>query len=373
MADEQNQSGDKTEDPSLHRIEEFRKKGDVASSRELTSMAIVFAGLLTTAVSLGYLHDVLRDYIQWMFQQNLHILIEERGSELLNKSIFTFLKCIAPFFGVIASVSLIIQVMQIGFLFAPDVLQLKWERVNPINGLKRLISLKAFFEALKAIFKFIIILLSCYLLMRNDIHNFNGFLQNDFVHSFSYLKGYLIEIVSGISLGLLVIAFLDFSYQKYSHWQKLRMTKQELKEESKQYDGNPEIKQRIRNIQKQLSQKRMMKDVPRADVIVTNPTHYSVALKYDPKKMVSPIVLAKGVDFSALKIREIAKEHSIPIVENVNLARGLYREVEIGQYIPRDLYQAVAELLAFVYKMKKKRGAWNQSDPMIMPVKNKMV
>ncbi len=160
-----------------------------------------------------------------------------------------------------------------------------------------------------------------------------------------------------ILAGLAIIAAADFAYQKFSYKKKLMMTKEQAKKESKEQDGNPEIKQRIRSIQREMSQKRMMADVPKADVIITNPTHISIALKYDKATMVAPEVIAKGADAVAMKIREIAKESDIPIVENVPLARAMYKTVKIGDGVPRNLYKAVAEVLAFVYKLKRKRKA----------------
>ena len=167
----------------------------------------------------------------------------------------------------------------------------------------------------------------------------------------------IVKLVFSVMIGLGVIALGDFAYQKFSYQKKLMMTKEELKKESKEQDGNPEVKQKIKAIQREMSQKRMMEDVATADVIVTNPTHISVALKYDQLNMISPEVVGKGGDHLAMKIREIAKENDIPIVENVPLARALYKTVKTGAPVPRNLYKAVAEVLAFVYKLKRKRKA----------------
>ena len=167
----------------------------------------------------------------------------------------------------------------------------------------------------------------------------------------------LIKLAFYILIGMIIVAILDFAYQKTSYKKKLMLTKDAAKRESKEQEGDPEIKQRIRTIQREMAQKRMMNDVPTADVIVTNPTHYSVAIKYDKENMVSPRVIAKGKDHVALRIREIAKENNVPLVENVPLARNLYSSVKVGEEIPRVLYKAVAEILAFVYKLKRKEKA----------------
>ena len=159
----------------------------------------------------------------------------------------------------------------------------------------------------------------------------------------------------GIMGSLLILSIFDFGYQKYSYLQRLKQTKEQLKRETKEKEGNPEIKQRIKTIQREAAQKRMMAAIPEADVIVTNPTHLSIALKYDGETMVSPTVIGKGADHLALKIREIAKEHKVPIVENIPLARTLYKTVKVEEPVPRSLYKAVAEVLAFVYKMKRRK------------------
>lgn len=184
----------------------------------------------------------------------------------------------------------------------------------------------------------------------------------NFLQSYTIGKDLILELGYSIVGGLVVIAVADFAYQKISYRKKLMLTKDEAKREHKENEGNPEIKQRIKTIQRQMMQKRMISDVPKADVIVTNPTHFSVALKYDSENMVSPTVVAKGADHMALRIRSIAKNNNIPIVENVMLARNLYKNVKVGNAVPRSLYKAVAEVLAFVYKLKKKEKALSNND-----------
>jgi len=209
----------------------------------------------------------------------------------------------------------------------------------------------------KGVFKFTVILTIVYIFLKDDIGRYNGFMHLELYQSFMYGKTLLMKLSFSILLGMGVIALFDFAYQKISYHNKLKQTKDELKRETKEQEGNPEVKQRIRQIQREMSRKRMIKDIKTADVIVTNPTHISVVLKYDTETMVSPSVVGKGADHLAMKIREIAKENNIPIVENVMLARTLYKTVKVGQPVPRNLYKAVAEVLAFVYKLKKKQKA----------------
>ncbi|ATH06902.1 flagellar biosynthesis protein FlhB [Halobacteriovorax marinus] len=358
MADENDSDAEKTEDPSAHRIEEFRKRGEVASSKELTSVLVLAASLMTLGLSMVYMYEVLSEFIEWLYHLDVSTAYTAKSmNTIVNKLVTVSLKSVAPIFLVTLSIGVAANMAQIGVLFSPDVLEWKPDRINPLQGIKRLFSMKSLVEAIKGVFKFIFILGIVYFFLKDEMHTFGGFFHLDFFQSFLYGKGFLIRLGFAIVVGLIVIAIGDFAYQKFSYKKKLMMTKEEAKQEHKQQDGNPEIKQRIRAVQREMSQRRVMSEVPKADVIVTNPTHISIALKYDPETMISPEVIAKGADVLALKIREIAKGHDIPIVENVPLARGLYKTVKEGQGVPRNLYKAVAEVLAFTYKLKRQKKA----------------
>lgn len=357
MADEQDDS-EKTEEPSQHRIEEFRKKGDVASSRELTSVLILAACLLTLSMSLVYVYEEMSKFIEWLYTIDIASAYTEKSlNTIATKTFIVALKCGAPVMCTALCVGILAQVAQIGFLYSPDILELDFERINPINGIKKLFSMRSLFEAVKGLVKFTLILAVVYLYLKDDIARYNGFMHLEFFQSFLYGKELLMKLAFAMIMALGLVAMLDFAYQKFTYQKKIRQTKQQLKQESKEQDGNPEIKQRIRQMQREMSKKRMIKDVKTADVIITNPTHISIVLKYDQENMVSPTIIGKGQDHLALKIREIAKEHDIPIVENVLLARTLYKTVKVGAPVPRNLYKAVAEVLAFVYKLKKKKKA----------------
>jgi flagellar biosynthetic protein FlhB len=355
MADDQ---GEKTEEPSQHRIDESRKKGEVASSKELSSV-IVLAGTLTAlTLSSIYIFEVMSEYIEWLYGIEVgKAFTQETGKRILSRTFIVGGKCIAPVFITSICLGVLAQIMQIGILFAPDVLQLKVDRINPLNGLKRIFSMKAIVEVVKGLFKFTVIMVITYSIISANMESFTGFLHTEASMSLSYGKMMAFKLAMSILIGMLVIAIGDFAWEKYSYKKKLRMTKQELKEETKERDGNPEIKQKIRSIQRELATKRMMADIPKADVIVTNPTHISIVIRYDGKTMIAPEVIGKGADHMAMRIREIAKKHDIPIVENVPLARALYKTVKVGQGVPRTLYKAVAEILAFVYRLKKKKKA----------------
>ena len=357
MADEM-EDGEKTEEPSQHRIDEFRKKGDVASSRELTSVLVLSACILTLSLSLVFIFEQMTAYIEWLYTLDIASAFSPKSlNTITTKTFIVAAKCSAPVLLVALCVGVLAHVAQIGFLYSPDILELNFERVNPVAGIKKLFSKQALFEAIKGVFKFVVILAVVYAYLRDDIGKYNGFIHLEVAESFIVAKELLIKISFAILMALAGVALLDFAWQKFTYKQKIMQTKQQLKQESKEQDGNPEIKQRIRQIQREMSRKRMIKDVKTADVIVTNPTHISIVLKYDTESMISPMVIGKGQDHLALKIREIAKEHNIPIVENVMLARTLYKTVKVGHPIPRTMYKAVAEVLAFVYKLKKKRKA----------------
>ena len=358
MASEDSDFQEKTEEPSQYRIDESRRKGEVASSKELNSILVLTGTSSTLLLSTVFIFETIRGYTQWLLNTPLEKLFSSEGVQILvMKSCGAALTCVAPILAVAFLVGFFAQVSQIGFLYAPEVLNLKFERINPVNGFKRLFSKKSLVEATKGFLKFLFILGITYYVLKDDLPSFTGFLQSEFHLSFIHGKMLIVKVFMSIVAGMFIIALGDFAWEKYSYKKKLMMSKQELKEESKERDGNPEVKQRIRSIQREAASKRMMAEIPTADVIITNPTHFSVALKYDMANMVSPQVVAKGVDHLALKIRKMAKDNDVPIVENIPLARTLYKTVEVGEPIPRNLYQAVAEILAFVFKLKRSKKA----------------
>ncbi len=358
MAEEFDSDQEKTEEPSANRVEEFRKRGEVASSKELTSVLVLSASILTLVLGIVYIYEVMSEFVEWSYRLDISTAFTEKSFRtIVYKTAITGLKCVAPVAIATLVVGVLANLAQVGFLFSPEVLEFKPERINPIQGLKKLFSMRSLVEAIKGFFKFLFILSIVYFFMKDDLSTYRGFFHVGFVQGVLHARWILTELAFAIILGLFVVAIGDFAYQKISYRKRLMMTKEQVKKESKEKEGNPEIKQRIRAIQRDIATKRMMSDVKKADVIITNPTHLSVALRYDKETMISPEVIAKGADSLAMRIRKVAKKNDIPIVENVPLARVMYKTVKIGQAVPSNLYKAVAEVLAFVYKLKKKKKA----------------
>ena len=356
MADENDD--EKTEEPSQYRIDEARKKGDVAQSKELSSVLMLTGSLLTLILCGMFVYEQFTEYIDWVYRQDFrNVYTKEKFLEVITHTMWTLIKCVGPSFGASICLGVLSQFVQVGFLYSPEILTADIERINPLKGFGRIFSKKAVVEAIKGIFKFAVVMVITYSVMKDNVGSFLGFLHADAGQSLAFGKYLMVKLGFSILLGLGVVALADFGWEKWSYRKKMMMTKQEAKEEAKEKDGNPEVKNKIRQIQRQMAQKRMMDDVKKADVIVTNPTHISVALKYDGETMVAPSVTAKGADHLALRIREIAKENDIPIVENIMLARTLYKTVKVGHGVPRTLYKAVAEILAFTYKLKRRAKA----------------
>lgn len=355
MADDQ---GEKTEEPSQHKLDEARKKGDVASSKEFNSVFILTGVLCVLVMSSLYMFEVISEYIEWLYAiEAKKAFADQMGRRILEETLIMAGKCVAPVFITSVALGVLAQIMQVGILYAPEVLQLKTDRINPLNGFKRIFSKKSIVEVFKGLFKFSIVLGITYIIISSNLTSFTGFLHTEVGEAFSYGKMFALKLSLSILGGLVVVAIGDFAWEKYAYKEKHRMTKQQVKEEHKEREGSPEVKQRIRSIQRDMATKRMMADIPKADVVITNPTHISIVVRYDSDTMIAPEIIGKGQDHLAMRIREIAKENDVPIVENVPLARALYKTVKVGEGVPRSLYKAVAEILAFVYRLKRKKKA----------------
>lgn len=345
---------DKTEDPTDKRRNDAREKGEIARSKELNTVAVMIAGAGGLLAFGGYLAEALMEIMRSNFSLSREVLMDQRymGIFLLTSGKLAILAT-QPVLLVLLLAALLGPIALGGWLFATGTLAPKFSRMNPLAGIKRMFSVHSLAELLKAIAKFTVILVVALAVLSADRDDLlaiaNEPLDQAIIHS--------VQVVGWSAMwmacGLLLIAAVDVPIQLWQAKQKLMMTKQEVRDEYKDTEGKPEVKQRIRQVQREISQRRMMAAVPEADVIITNPTHYAVALKYDPEKGSAPLLLAKGTDFIALKIREIAVQHNIQLLESPALARSIYHSTELEEEIPAGLYLAVAQVLAYVYQIRQ--------------------
>ncbi len=357
---------DKTEDPTEKRKTDSRKKGEIARSKELNTLGVMLAGCGGLLAFGGSLAETLLELMRMNFSLTREVLVDERsmGIFLLISGKMAIV-AVQPILITLVIAAIVGPISLGGFLFAASSLAPKFSRMNPASGLKRMFSAHALTELLKALGKFSIILIVALVVLSKDKADLIAIahepLEMAIIHSVQ-LVGWS---ALWMSCGLVLIAALDVPFQLWSSKQKLMMTKQEIRDEHKDAEGKPEVKQRIRQLQREMSQRRMMTSVPLADVIITNPTHYAVALKYDPEKGSAPVMLAKGTDFVALKIREIGNMHQIQVLESPALARSIYYSTELDQQIPAGLYMAVAQVLAYVYQIRQFRaGMGKRPDPL---------
>ncbi|HEX3030693.1 MAG TPA: EscU/YscU/HrcU family type III secretion system export apparatus switch protein, partial [Bacillota bacterium] len=244
---------------------------------------------------------------------------------------------------------------QVGVMFSTEALAMRLDRLNPIEGLKRIFSLRSLAELIKSLFKVTMVGVLAYRIIMDNFEVFPKMLDMDIRTSGSFIGGLVVKIGLEAAVLLLVLALFDYMFQRYEFNKSLKMAKEEIKEEFKQTEGNPQIKGKIREKMRKMSSRRMMQEIPKADVVITNPTHYAVALRYDGDTMQSPQIVAKGVDLLAQRIKEIAREHGVITVENKPLAQALFKVTDVGDFVPADLFQAVAEVLAFVYRLKGRK------------------
>ncbi len=350
------EKGEKTEEATPQRREDFRKRGQVAQTKELSAAFFLFTSIILIWMLSRYYFSQIFELFQFTMGSQLASTVREGA--LLEALQFAMLKSfilVGPALLVLGFMALAAQLLQVGFLYNEEALQFKPERLDPIQGLKRIFSLRNLMEGIKSILKVSVILVITYFVLRAQIYEIPHLVEYSMAQLFEFIGVLLIKVLGGVGAFMLVLSAGDYLFQNWSLEQEMMMTKQEVKEELKSREGDPLIKARIKRVQRELARKRMMDDVPKADVIVTNPTHIAVALKYD-ETMVAPKVLAKGADLIAQKIKSVASEHGIPLVENKPLARVMYKTLKIGQTIPKELYAAVAEVLSYVYRLRRKGG-----------------
>lgn len=341
-------SAEKTEKATPKRRSEARKKGQVSKSQDLAQVTTMLAGIIIINVLGKVLYKrVYMDFSRHFANLNIDTLTTELFRENLLKFSALFFAVVAPVLSTILIVGLITNYLQVGFLFTIEPIQPKLEKINPLKGLKQLFSMKKLVELVKTIIKILIISYYAYWVIDSSMLEYLKLPYNETVEGFLFVFQKIYSAMVKIAMGLFVVAVLDYVYQRMEFEKSIKMSKQEIKDEYKQTEGDPQIKGKIKQMQRELLKKKMIEDVPKATVVITNPTHISIALKYE-RGMGAPEVVAKGVDHMAMRIREIAKENNIPLMENKPLARAMYGSVEVGDEIPEEFYQAIAEILAVI-------------------------
>ncbi len=348
----------KTEEPTAKKLDDARKKGQVPKSTDMVSSIILIVGVLIL-VSLGqYGYDSCLEFFAYYFKNNIGIHLQEADiTPLLMYCIITFVKLTGIIFIAVMVIGVAANIAQTGFLFTTEPLKPKFSKINPITGFKNiLLTRKALFNLFKSIAKCGVAGLVAYNYIRNNIEVFSKVTSVPIEMAFSYVVDIIIGVAFQVAFAMLIIAIIDLIFQRRDFKKELRMTKQEIKDENKQAEGNPEVKGKRRQKQMQMAMNRMLSAMNDATVVVTNPTHFAIAIKYVDGEDDIPVVIAKGADFVAGKIRELAKEYNIPIIENKPLARALYKKVEPGDIVPTEFFKAIAEILVQVMKLKKRTG-----------------
>lgn len=353
MAEEQ-QGQERTEQPTAKRLNEARKKGQVARSRELNTLLVMLASAVALWLLSGTAMSGLTDIMSTALSPEGDVLkTPELIPTHLSNVLISALILITPFLLITVVAALAGPAVMGGLLFSPEAVAFKLEKLDPIKGLGRVFSTKGLIELVKALLKFFLVLGVAVLVYKAMEREVMALITFDVMEGIVRSGSIIMLALVLLSATLVLIAAIDVPFQLWSHNKQMKMTKQEIKDEGKETDGRPEVKARVRQLQQEASQRRMLQDVPDADVVITNPTHYSVALKYDSDGSGAPRVVAKGQDLIALKIRSIAIEHDVAIYEEPPLARALHGTTEIGDEIPGPLFLAVARVLAYVFHLKK--------------------
>lgn len=355
MADNNDQDQEsKTEEPTQHRLEEAFKSGQIAYSKEVLHWIMLGAGGLTIMMFSWYVgHNFRKKFSIYLSQPEQFYIDSHTTSALLWRVILDFFLLTLPLLCFYMAAALAGGFVQTRFAISFEALQLKIERLSITQGFKRIFSKKSLVEFVKGLFKICVVGLALYIFFRSKLNQIEGMMFVPADRIFSVLKGYVINAIVIVISAMAIISIVDYLFQKFELFKALRMTKDEVKREHKNLDGDPQIKQKRRQLAQERIKRNLKEAVSKATAIITNPTHYAVAIHYEQDTMNAPIVVAKGIDNIALKIRALANEQDIPIYENPPLARALYASVDLEQEIPPEHYQAVAEVIKFVMKLKK--------------------
>jgi flagellar biosynthetic protein FlhB len=352
MSEENNE--EKTEEPTPRKRQELREKGEVAKSRELPSVAVLLASLM----ALTFFGSFMYSQIQLVMQETLSLPmlgdLNVFDFIIFARKITTrFILTISPLLAAVFIAAILSNIMQVGFVLSGESITPKLSKLDPIKGFTRLFSKQSLMELCKSLFKMAIVGAISYYTIKAEMKNVPMLGEMGVKAIWVYILTVFLKIFLRCTLAMVFVVVIDYAFQRWEFENRIKMSKQEIKDEHKKAEGDPLVKSRIKSIQMEMARKRMMQSVPEADVVITNPVRLAVAVKYDPD-MSAPKVLAKGAGEVAKKIRDLATEHDIPILEKKELAQSLYKLVEIGQEIPAVLYQAVAEVLAYIYKLKGK-------------------
>ncbi len=347
---------EKSEAATEQRREDFRKRGQVAQTKELGSVLT----LLSVALMMWVMGRFLLAQVSELIASSLtsFVVSAARSGDYVPAVIFATKKAFfigGPITAILMMIPIAATTLQVGLIYNEEALQFDLNRINPLEGLKRMLGLKAIVEGLKSILKICLVSIVVYFVVRTQVLQIPSLINMDIAQLLRFTGELTVRLIFAVGIFMAILAASDYFFQRWDLEKQMRMTKQEVKEEHKSREGDPLIKARIRRIQREMANKRMMADIPKADVIITNPTHIACAIQYDPTNMIAPKLLAKGADLMAQKIREIAREHNIPIVENKPLARTIFKTMKIGHAIPRELFTAVAQVLSYVYKLKRKK------------------
>jgi flagellar biosynthetic protein FlhB len=344
----------KTEEPTARKLEEARKRGQVINSREVSNFLMLFAGTMVVGAAgpgiMRELRTTLQKYLGLAHQfptdavgiRNVmaQLFLDVGGILFVPLLILMFVAFMGGF-------------IQTGPLFTTEPMKPDLSKISPVKGFGRLFSMRSFVEFLKGIFKLVVVFGACLIALYPYFGSVEHFVGQDFGPSLFELRDLFLKMMTAALAVLFIMAIADYIYQRYDFMQKMRMSKQEIKDEFKQTEGDPFVKGKLRALREQKARQRMMQAVPEADVVITNPTHFAVALKYKPEEMDAPVMVAKGADAVAIRIRDLAKENKIPIIENPPLARALFDSMEIDQVIPSEHYKAVAEVISYVFKLRR--------------------
>ena len=346
---------ERTEQATPKRREEARKKGQVAKSREIPSVVVLMVGISVLFLFGASMFQQLSVLMVRLLKHAGTFSLHSANVQALNTELVqAILLILAPVLVVVSAASILSHTAQTGTVFSVEVLKPDWSKISMLAGLRRIFSKQSLVELLKSVFKILIIGGVAWLTIKKEWTHISLLAGEEPELMFQSIRSIAWSLFLKTGLVMMLLAGLDYLFQRWSFEKGLRMTKEEIKEEMKMTEGDPLIKSRIRSIQRQMARRRMMAEVPKADVIITNPTHLAVALYYKTKEMEAPKVVAKGAGWIAEKIMEIGRNHQVPVVENKPLAQMLYKSVDLGQTIPSALYQAVADILAYVYRIKNK-------------------